>query len=129
MRLGKKPRMREGVLLFLLAWVMLTCLGTFLSLPQTAASSEVPYAPAGADGGSNPLAPGENYPLTATEERQKKDKLPVTASVLTLLVVAIASFGASQGALSSCGLQGGRDRRCLAAGSEGPSSFLGVFRI
>ena len=128
MRLGKKPRMREGVLLFLLAWVMLSCLGTFLSLPQNTVSG-VPYAPAGADGGSNPLAPEENYQLTATGERQKKDKLPVTASVLTLLVLAIASFGASQGALSSCGLQGGTDRRCLAAGSEGPSSFLGVFRL
>ena len=121
--------MRQGVLLFLLAGVMLSCLGTFPSLQQTTAS-EVPYAPAGPDEGSNPLAPEASYPLTATEERNnKKDKLPVNASVLALVVLAMASsFGASQGAIRTCGLQG-RDRRQLAAGREGPSSFLGVFRL
>jgi hypothetical protein len=44
MRLGKKPRMRRAILL-LLAGVMLSCLGSFLSLPQTTAS-EVPMVPA-----------------------------------------------------------------------------------
>ena len=133
MRRGKKPKMRQGILLFLLAGVMLSCLGIFPSLPQTTASGvpEVPYAPAGAGEGPNAPPPGESYPLTATEERNnKKDKLPVSASVLTLLMLAIASsFGASQGAIRSCGLQGGGgDRRWLAAGREGPS-FLGVFRL
>ena len=122
--------MRQGILLFLLAGVMLSCLGVFPSFPQTTAS-EVSYTLVGADEGSNPLAPEASYPLTATQERNnKKDKLPVNASVLTLVVLAMAlSFGASQGAIRSCGLQGGGDRRRLAAGREGPSSFLGVFQL
>ena len=137
MRLGgKKPGMPRAVLL-LLAGVMLCCLGIFLSLPQSTASSEmaeVSYAPPAArtDGGSNAPPPEESYPLTATEERQKKKaKLPVNASLLTVLVLAIASLGASQGAISSSGLEGGGgDRRWLAAGRDkGRSSFLGVFRL
>jgi hypothetical protein len=131
MRPGKKPGMRQGVLLFLLAGVMFSCLGIFLSFPQDTAS-EAPYAPpAWSDEGSNASAPEGSYPLSATEERNnKKAKLPATASMLTLVVLAIASFiGASQGAISSRGLQRGGDRRWLAAGLEGPSSFLGVFRL
>ncbi len=136
MRLGKKPRMPRAalLLLLLLAAVMLCCLGIFLSLSQTTASSEmaeVPYAPpaAGTDGGSNAPPPEESYPLTATKEGNKKDKRPVNASLLTLLVLALASFGASQGAISSCGLGGGGDRRWLAAGRDEGPSFLGVFRL
>jgi hypothetical protein len=140
MRLGKKPRMR-GAILLLLAGVMLCCLGIFLSLPQSTASEvpEVPAAPAGENGGSNAPPPQESYPLKAAGERQKKDELPVNASLLTMLVLAISSLGGSvlwllatdarrQGAIRSWGLQGG-DRRWLATAREGPSSLLGVFRL
>ena len=140
MRLGKKPWMR-GAILLLLAGVMLCCLGIFLSLPQSTASEvpEVPAAPAGENGGSNAPPPEESYPLGVAGERQKKDELPVNASLLTMLVLAISSFGGSvlwllatdarrQGAIRSFGLEGG-DRRWLAAAREGPSSFLGVFRL
>jgi hypothetical protein len=140
MRPGKKPRMRRTILL-LMAEVMLSCLGSFLYLPQTTASEvpEVPTAPAGENGGSNAPPPEEGYPLTAAAERQKKNDLPVNASLLTMLVLMISSFGGSvlwllatntcrQGALCSLGLEGG-DRRWLAAVREGPSSLLGVFRL
>jgi len=140
MRLGKKPRMRRAIHL-LLAGVMLSCLGIFLSLPQTTASEvpEAPAAPAGQDGGSNAPPPEESYTRRAAGERQKKDELPVNASLLTMLVLATSSFGGSvlwllatnacrQGAICSWGLEGGY-RRWLAAAREGPSSFLGVFRL
>jgi hypothetical protein len=139
MRLGTKPRMRRAILL-LSAGVMLSCLGIFLSLPQTTAHGvpEVPAAPVGEDGGSNAPPPEESYPLRAAGERQKKDELPVNASLLTMLVLVI-SFGGSvlwllatnasrQGAICSWGLEGG-DRRWMAAVRQGPSSFLGVFRL
>jgi hypothetical protein len=137
MRLGKKPSMRRAILL-LSAGVMLSCLGIFLSLPQTTAS-EVPAAPAGENGGALDPPPEESYPLRAAGECQKKDELPVNASLLTMLVLVISSFGGSviwllatnacrQGAICSWGLKGG-DRRWLAAAREGPSSLLGVFRL
>jgi hypothetical protein len=137
MRPGKKPRMRRTVLL-LMAGVMLSCLGSFLSMPQTTAS-EVPTAPAGEYGGSNAPPAEESYPLTAAAERQKKDDLPVNASLLTMLVLMISCFGGSvlwlltrharrQGAICSLGLEGG-DHRWSAAVREGPSSLLGVFRL
>jgi hypothetical protein len=131
--------MRRAILL-LSAGVMLSCLGIFLSLPQTTAYGvpEVPAAPVGEDGGSNAPPPEESYPLRAAGERQKKDELPVNASLLTMLVLVI-SFGGSvlwllatnasrQGAICSWGLEGG-DRRWMAAVRQGPSSFLGVFRL
>jgi hypothetical protein len=140
MRLGKKPRMRRAILL-LMAGVMLSCLGIFLSLPQTTASEvpEVPAAPAGENGGSNAPPTEESYPLRPAGERQKKDELPVNASLLTMLVLVSSSFGGSvlwllatnacgQGAICSWGLEGG-DHRWLAATREGPSSLLGVFRL
>jgi hypothetical protein len=122
MRVSEKPRMRRAI----------------PPLPQTIAS-EVPAAPAGENGGSNAPPPQESYPLKAAGERQKKDELPVNASLLTMLVLAISSLGGSvlwllatdarrQGAIRSWGLQGG-DRRWLAAAREGPSSLLGVFRL
>jgi hypothetical protein len=134
----KKPRMRRTILLLLVAGVMLSCLGIFLSLPQTTAF-EVPAAPAGEDGRSNAPPPEESYPLKAAGERQKKDELPVNASLLTMLVLVIASFGGGvlwllapnacrQGAIRSWVLEGG-DRRWSAAAREGPSSFLGIFRL
>jgi hypothetical protein len=140
MRPGKKPRMRRTSLL-LMAGVMLSCLGSFLYMPQTTASEvpEVPTAPAGENGGSNAPPPEESYPLTAAAERQKKDDLPVNASLLTMLVLMISCFGGSvlwllarharrQGAICSLGLEGG-DHRWSAAVREGPSSLLGVFRL
>jgi hypothetical protein len=140
MRPGKKPRMRR-VILLLMAGVMLSCLGSFLSLPQTTASEvpEVPAAPAGEDGGSNAPPPEESYPLRVAGERQKKDELPVNAPLLTMLVLAISSFGGSvlwllatnarrQGSIRSWGFEGG-DRRWFAAAREDPSSLLGVFRL
>ena len=140
MRPGKKPRMRRTILL-LMAGVMLSCLGSFLYLPQATVSEvpEVPTAPAGENGGSNAPPAEESYPLTAAAERQKKDDLPVNASLLTMLVLTISFFGGSvlwllatnacrQGAICSLGLEGG-DRRWLAAVRENPSSLLGVFRL
>ena len=140
MRLEKKPRMRRAILL-LLAGVVLSCLGIFLSLPQTTASEvlEVPAALAEEDGGSNAPPPEESYPLRAAGERQKKDELPVNAYLLTTLVLAISSFGGSvfwllatnayrQGAICSWGLEGG-DRLWLAAARESPCSLLGLFRL
>ena len=81
MRLGKKPRMQRAILL-LLAGVMLSCLGIFLSLPQTIASEvpEVSAALAGEARGALDPPPEESYPLRATGDRQKKDELPVNAS-------------------------------------------------
>ena len=137
MRPGKKPGMRQGVLLFLLAGVMFSCLGIFLSFPQDTAS-EAPYAPpAWSDEGSNASAPEGSYPLSATEERLKKDELPVNASLLTLVVLVIASFGASVLWLltmnarkhrARCALGVEEERPWLAAAHEGPS-YLGVFRL
>ena len=107
-------------------------------LPQTIAS-EVPAGPAGENGGSNAPPLQESYPLKAAGERQKKDELPVNASLLTRLVLVISSFGGSvlwllarhacrQGAICSWGLEGG-DRRWLATVRVAPSSLLGVFRL
>ncbi len=133
MRLGKKPRMRRAILL-LSAGVMLSCLGIFFSLPQTTAS-EVAAAPAGEDGRSNAPPPEESYPLKAAGERQKKDELPVNASLLTMLVLAL-SFGTSVLSMATNDRRrraasrswGAGDRRWLAVACEGPS-FLGVFRL
>ena len=139
MRPGKKPSMRRVILL--MAGVMLFCLGSFLSLPQTTASevADVPAAPEGENGGSNAPLLEESYALRAAGERQKKDELPVNASLLTRLVLVISSFGGSvlwllarhacrQGAICSWGLEGG-DRRWLATVRVAPSSLLGVFRL
>jgi hypothetical protein len=137
-RLGKKPMLRRAILL-LSAGVTLSCLGIFLSLPQTTAYGvpEVPAAPVGEDGGPNAPPPDESHPLRAAAERQKKDELPENASLLTMLVLAMPSFGGSvlwllatkartQEAIRFWALEGG-DRRWLAA-PEG-HSFLGVFRL
>ena len=90
-------------------------------------------------GGSNTPQREDSYALRAAGERQKEDELPVNASLLTMLVLAIPSFGGSvlwllarharrQGSIRSWGLEGG-DRQWLAAVREGPSSLLGVFRL
>ena len=132
-------------LVLLLAGVMLCCLGILFSLPATTAS-DVPGAPsslAGAseghvDGGANGPAPvpDGSYPLTPAEEAQEADRHPVNASLLTILVLAIASIGASvlwllmtnaskRGAICSWSID---DRAWLATAPES-SSFLGVFRL
>src|SRR5829696_6860364 len=91
MRLGKKPRVQRAILL-LLAGVMLSCLGIFLSLPQTIASEvpEVSAALAGEARGALDPPPEESYPLRATGDRQKKEEIvsgwlrPVRAPPLCL---------------------------------------------
>src|SRR5215208_1494080 len=136
LHLAKEPRMRRlGVPL--LAGVMLSCLGVFLSLPAT--GSDVPSAfVAGTDGAhgdrdANTPLPDGSYLLTPAEEVQKTDKRPVNVELLTILLLA-CSFGASvgwlltnarrRGAICSSGV----DRQSLVTPPEGPS-FLGVFRL
>jgi len=133
--------MHRFVHLFVLAGVMLFCVGVFLlSLPLSAPG--VPSALAGAnvehvDRAANAPAPlpGRSSPLTPPEEAQEMDSLPVNVYLLTMLVLA-CSFGASvlmmlltnirrQGAICSWS---GHDRRWLYVAYEDPS-FLGVFRL
>ena len=129
---------------FLLAWVMLCCLGIFLSLPApTSAVPSAPSALAGAnvghvDRGANEPAPlpDGSYPLTPAEEPQEKDELPVNFYLLTMLVLALAFIGASIGWLLMPNTRGQGVMCCsvvndlvwLAAAREGPS-FLRVFRL
>jgi hypothetical protein len=99
LRLGKKPRMRPGVL-FLLTGVTLFCLGILLSLLATTVS-EVHFGATGADSGHvhgealAPLAEYGSHPLTPADDDGDTDERPVNASVLTMLVLAGASFGVS----------------------------------
>jgi hypothetical protein len=132
--------------LLLLAGVMLCCLGLFLhSLPASPASAVpgVPSALAGANVGHvdreanapDPVPHG-SYPPTPAVEFQEPDNGPVNAYLLTMLVLALASFGASVGWLlmtnarrrqpACCSVVD--DRWWLATVAEGPS-FLGVFRL
>jgi len=78
-----------------LAGVALCCLGLLLSLAATAASDDVhsPFARAQEDGRANAPLPDVTYPLTLAEEVHKTDKGPVNAYFLTMLVLAVASFG------------------------------------
>ena len=142
LRLGKKPRMRRGVL-FLLAGVTLFCLGILLSLLATTVS-EVPFAAAGADVGHvdgealAPLAEYGSHPLTPAVEARETDERPVNASVLTMLVLAGASFGVSILWLSTTSA---RRRRAIrpswgaegdlrwSAGAHDGLSFLGVLLL
>ena len=142
LRLGKKPRMRRGIL-FLLAGVTLFCLGILLSLLATTVC-EVPFAAAGADVGQvaeealAPLAEYGSHPLTPAEEAKETDERPVNAFVLTMLVLAGASLGVSILWLSttsalrrvairpSWGAEG--DRRWSGGAHDG-LSFLGVFLL
>jgi hypothetical protein len=142
LRLGKKPRVRRGVL-FLLAGVTLFCLGILLSLLATTVS-EAPFGAAGADVGQvagealAPLAEYQSQPLTLAVEAQETDERPVNASVLTMLMVGGACSGVSilwlattsawrRGAIRpSWGAEG--DRR-WSAGADDGLSFLGVFLL
>jgi hypothetical protein len=132
--------MHRFILLLVLAGVMLFCLGVLLSLPLTA--PHVSSALAGAnvehvDRGANAPTPLPNgsYPLMPAEEAQQTDRLPVNASLLTMLMLA-CSFGASvlRMLLTNARRQEatcswiGDDRPWLVVGYEDPS-FLGVFRL
>jgi hypothetical protein len=127
--------------LLVLAGVMLCCFGIFLlSLPLSAPHVSTALGEANVehvDRGANAPAPLEDgsYPLTLAEEAQQTDRLPVNASLLTMLMLA-CSLGASvlrmlltnalrQGAICSWS---GDDRLWLAVAYEEPS-FLGVFRL
>jgi hypothetical protein len=130
--------MRGTVLLWV--GVMLACLGVVLSLPAT--GSEVPSALTGADGGrvvanvgNAPQQPDDSYPLMPAEEVRETDKAPVIASLLTMLLLLVAScFGANVGWLARNAWRRGVisssdvDRRSLATARKG-SSFLVVFRL
>ena len=142
LHLGKKPRMRPGVL-FLLAGVTLFCLGTLLCLLATTVS-EVPFGAAGADGGLvdgealAPLAEFGSHPLTPAEDDGDTDERPVNASVLTMLVLAGASLGFSflwlltTSALRRGAIRpswGAEEDRGWSAGAHDGLSFLGVFLL
>jgi hypothetical protein len=127
--------MRRLVVL-LLAGLMLSCLGGFLSLPATG-SGVPPAIVAGADvahvdRGANAPLPDGRYLLTPAEEVQKTDKRPVNVELLTMLLA--YSFGASVGwLLTNAQRRGaicpsGVDCPSLATAPEGPS-ILGVFRL
>jgi hypothetical protein len=120
---------------------MLCCLGTLLSLPSTTSyrSSALAGAKVGhMELGADAPAPGPDgsYLLMPAEELQETDKLPVNASVLTMLVLALAYFEACVGWLLTtnarrqgvmcCSLV--EDRSWLAVAPEGPS-LLGVFLL
>jgi hypothetical protein len=132
----------QGLILLILAGVLLCCCGLFLhSLPST--TSDAPSALAGVNVGHvnrvanapDPVSHG-SYPFTPALEFQDTDNGPVKASLLTMLVQALAYIGASVGwslmtndrrrQAMGCPLFG--DRSWLAVAPEA-SSFLGVFRL
>src|SRR5215218_1606523 len=111
LRRAIKPGVRGGVAFLLLLGVMFCCLGNLLPLPATATTSslpdvaEVPSALVGADNGAGhvyrgptdatvPVPEVSEFLLPPAEEVREKEKLPVSAFVLTMLVLAMASFGA-----------------------------------
>jgi len=125
------------VILHLLAGVILCCLGLLLSLPVPTPEVPSAFEVSGEDGGVNAPVPDGTYPLTPAEEVQETHKHPVNASLLTMLLLAIASFGVSvlwlhiakarmREAICSWGVE--EDRAWLAKAPEG-MSFLGVFRL
>jgi hypothetical protein len=133
--------MNRFLLLLVLAGVMLCCLGVLLSLPLSAPHLSSALAEANVeqvDRGANAPAPLPNgsYLLTLAEEAQQTDRLPVNASLLTMLMLT-CFLGASalrmlltnarrQGAI--CSSWSGDDRGWLSVAQEEPS-FLGVFRL
>jgi hypothetical protein len=88
-----------------------------------------------ANWGNAPQQPDDSYPLMPAEEVRETDERSVNASLLTMLLLLVAScFGASVGSLARNAWRRGVisssdvDRRSLATAREG-SSFLGVFRL
>jgi hypothetical protein len=126
------------VLLLLSAGVMLCWLGIFLSLPASATDLSSAYAEAEAaevDGGVNAPSPDGSYPITPAEEAQQTDKRPISAHLLTMLLLVIVPLGASllwmlmsnalrQGAICSSDVV----RASLTTSCEEPS-FLAVFLL
>jgi hypothetical protein len=120
---------------------MLCCLGIFLSLPASATELSSAYAEAEAaqeevEGGVNAPSPDGSYPITpAAEEVQETDKRPISAHLLTMLLLVIVSLGAivlwllmsnalRQGAICSSDVV----RASLTTSREEPS-FLAVFLL
>ena len=126
------------VLLLLSAGVMLCWLGIFLSLPASATDLSSAYAEAEAaevDGGVNAPSPDGSYPITPAEEVQQTDKRPISAPLLTMLLLVIVPLGAivlwmlmsnalRQGAICSSDVL----RASLTTSCEEPS-FLAVFLL
>ena len=126
------------VLLLLSAGVMLCWLGIFLSLPASATDLSSAYAEAEAaevDGGVNAPSPDGSYPITPAEEAQQTDKRPISAHLLTMLLLVIVPLGASllwmlmsnalrQGAICSWDVV----RASSTTSCEEPS-FLAVFLL
>jgi hypothetical protein len=120
---------------------MLCCLGLLLSLPSTTsdgssalAEAKVEHLERGADAPA-PL-PDDHYPLTLAEESQETDKRPMRASVLTGIVLGVASLWTSVGWLLTTNARGRgaicrsevENRTWLNEASARPS-FLGVFML
>jgi hypothetical protein len=134
----------QGLVLLLLAGVVLCCLGNFFSLPTlTSEEPGVPFAVVGTNvwhvdrvASAPAPVPGASYPRTPAEVPQDTDELAVDSYLMTMLVLALAYFGASVGwllmpnalrqAVMCCSVV--NDRWWLASVHEGPS-FLGVFRL
>ena len=125
------------VLLLLSAGVMLCWLGIFLSLPASATDLSSAYAEAAqeVDGGVNAPSPDGSYPITPAEEVQQTDKRPISAHLLTMLLLVVVSLGAivlwmhmtkalRQGAICSSDVV----RASLTTSCEEPS-FLAVFLL
>jgi hypothetical protein len=130
MRLSKAWRFVRGV--WLVA-VVLVCVGAFLcSLP-----TELYVSTALTPAHSPPLDRGaeEGYLAVLQAEAREADKDPVHTELLTMLVLAVASyFGLSFGWLLT---NSQKERALCSLGDVGPSStsacedlpFLGVFRL
>ena len=130
------------IILLLLAGVPLCWLGILVSLPATSAT-ELPSVYAGAeaaqeeevDGGVNAPSPDASYPQTPAEEVKETDKRPISAHLLTMLLLVIVSLGAivlwmlmtkalRQGAIGFSGVL----RASSTTSCEQPS-FLAVFLL
>jgi hypothetical protein len=135
LRLVKQPGGICRVVLLFWGFVF-CCLGVLLFLPAVSTDAPSAFAGARVDRGDNaPSAPYGSHPLPPAEEVQESVKVPVNAHLLTMLLLTVASSGASvlwrltnarrrRGAIYSWGVD---DRAGWAAAREGPS-FLGVFR-
>jgi hypothetical protein len=143
LRLAKHSRTRGRILLLAGVIALLCCLGLLVCLSASAASDDVPSssvpsasASANGDGGPDAPAPDANHPPMLGEEVQQAERHPVNAPLLTMLVLALPSFGASVLSMATndrrrwaaSRLWGVEDRRWLAVACEGPS-FLGVFLL
>ena len=128
--------------------MLLCCLGLFLCLPATTSYVPgVPSAHAEANnvghvdpGAKDPASlPDGSYPLTSAEEAQETDKAPVSACLLTTMLV--LAFGSLVGASVGWLLMTNARRRgalvCSVADDDGgwsavipeSPSLLGVFRL